>query len=113
MSSSQVSPSEALDLLHKLITESTKVQACILGDGFTSVVIGRLEVDPSGKIIVKDRDEPNSPFIVFDLSRAFSVRYGEARGDSVGAGVFRRDFTSAMAFQFKNGGTVTLFEFKD
>ncbi|SRR6266496_3358121 len=118
MPSSEMSPSEARDFLHKLITESTKVQAVVFvpSSGIKSFLSGRLYPAPDGSVVVLERKDAKSPMLGFEPARALSVWYGDERivgeDDNAGADLFRREFLSGTRFFFKDGVTVGLFEMK-
>jgi len=119
MPSSQISHSEAKDLLHKLITESTKVQGVLFNpkNGFKAFVSGTAHVSPEGGVAVIERkDDPRSSMVSFDPSKAVAIRYGDDRAireqDSVAADVFRREFASGLTFLFADGSGAAIFEIK-
>src|ERR1700730_5893005 len=73
MPSESLSPQEADDLLHKLITESTRVQGAFVSplSGVRAVVWGVIRVSSTGLLnIVEREDDTTSPIICFDPSRA-------------------------------------------
>jgi hypothetical protein len=111
----ELGPQQVLDLLHKLVTESTKVQASLVvpSTGTQAFVSGILRVSPSDNtvsVLERERD-PKSPCICFKPSNATVCRYGDERvlpppvADS-----FRRDFSSVMTFLFADGSVIALFE---
>lgn len=109
--SSPISRQDARDLLHKLITESTKVQLVLSSTWGTSAVIaGRLAAFREGKLCVRDGDEQRSPLVMFDFANAASFTYGDNRafsGETVAGGPF---LSSALTLVFPDGLTLTLFE---
>lgn len=117
MSSSPISHSEARDLLHKLITESTNVEGVLdSSNGFRAFVSGKVHAAPDGSILVIGGEVPTSPFIAFNPARSVSIRYGDERAvrgrEGVGADLFRREFASGITFLFEDGSSAALFETK-
>lgn len=112
---SPISAQDALDLLHKLITELTKVQAV-----FTAAE-GRVRTSLSGRItlapddtlwVMYDNDRPMEPFFAFDPDLAIVRKYGDFRSMlDGGEGPFDLRFRSVLGFVFKDGSTLALFEF--
>jgi hypothetical protein len=118
MPSQEMSPLEARDLLHKLITESTKVQAvlfCPVGT-LNSFVSGKVYAAPNGSVVVIERDDHNSSMLGFDPAKGSSVYYGDERvvreHHNPGADLFRLEFSSGMKFSFPDGSDVAIFEMK-
>ena len=73
MPSESLSPQEAKDLLHKLITESTRIQGAFVSavSGVGAVVWGVIRVSLTGLLnIVEREDDTPSPIICFVPSRA-------------------------------------------
>lgn len=111
----ELEPQQALDLLHKLITESTKVQAALVVPtiGARAFVSGTLRVSPSDNtvsVLERERDL-KSPCIAFKPLDATVCRYGDERVLPPGvAGSFKRDFLSVMTFLFTDGSIIALFE---
>lgn len=111
----EIGPQQALDLLHKLITESTKVQASLIvpSTGIRAFVSGILRVSPSDNIVsvVEREHDPKSPCIGFNPSNAALCRYGDERAlPPPVADSFKRDFSSALTFLFADNSVVALFE---
>ena len=117
MSSSEISHSDARDLLHKLITESTNVEGVIVSSpatGFRAMTSGKLYTLPDGRVMLTGVDR--FTFISFDPDLAISVRYGDDRVaegfDNPGAELFRREFVSGLNFIFGDGSQVAIFDRK-
>jgi hypothetical protein len=108
---SPITQEEANDLLHKLITESTKVQAVFVsGSGVTATVPGLLKRRPEGDFVVFEREEPGTPMFIFNPSLATSLRYGDNRAFSSRPPTASLRFTSALIFVLPDGSQVALFE---
>jgi hypothetical protein len=109
---SSISRQEAIDLLSKLVTEKTKVQAIFVGISLLGAgLIGIIFPDEDGTVSVKSDLERDGPFLRFDPRAATSFRYGDNR-------VFRDakitspspNVASALAFIFPDKTLITLFE---
>ena len=102
---------EANDLLHKLITESTKVQVVFAsGPGVVATVAGVLKLVPDGSVCVTERNEVGTPLIIFKPEAASSRTYGDNRafpGKTFPGGPF---LSSALVFIFRDGSQIALFE---
>jgi hypothetical protein len=112
-----ISLQDASDLLHKLSTESTKVEALFTGTegGIRSTLSGVLRYAPDGAIwVMPDPDLKGGPFIAFDPSVSILRKYGDERALlSKGEGPFGLRFRSLLTFAFRDGSTLSLFEFSD
>jgi hypothetical protein len=115
-----ITPEEAKDFLHKLITEATKVDATFVsGDDGTIVVLSgsvqRATVRVGEFEIVERRGDSGSPFLRFNLSAAELCSYGDHRSlpsfPDV-ADAFKANFSSALTFKFKGGSMLLLLERK-
>lgn len=111
----ELGPQQAFDLLHKLITESTKVQASLVvpSTGTRAFVSGVLRVSTSDNIVsvIEREHDPKSPSIGFNPSNATLCRYGDERVlPPLVADTFKRDFSSVLTFLFSDGSVVALFE---
>ena len=77
---SEISRQEASDLLHKLVTEKTKVQVVFVGiSSLGAGLIGFLFPQADGTLLAKSDLEPDGPFLQFDPGAAASFRYGDHR----------------------------------
>ena len=77
---SPISAQDAVDLLHKFITESTKLQAVFIGRGSISAgVNGILRRAPGNRFGVKRGESPDEPFLIFDPSQATSFNFADRR----------------------------------
>lgn len=119
MSSSDVSPQEFNDLLHKLITESAKIQAifkCSAGR-VRSTLRGVLRVFPDGTLFVAEPERSKTgPMLSFDPSLAVVRKYGDDRSIEEGGDFrfsFGMRFSSALSFVFADGSTFSLFEINE
>jgi hypothetical protein len=114
-SGADISEQEADDLLHKLITESTKVQAAFAGAiaGLAFLLTGILKVSP-GLVWVTAGDTLAAPHISFDPAQAVERKYADLRAfpgatdTLVAAGAPR--FASALVFVFPDRSQLSLFE---
>ena len=119
MPSESLSPQEADDLLHKLITESTRVQGAFVSpvSGVRAVVWGVIRVSSTGLLnIVEREDDTTSPIICFDPSRAVLRKYGDERSIKENPAVaefFKQHFRCAVTLAFEDGSLIALLEFAD
>lgn len=106
-----------MDLLHKLSTESRKVQALFTSaDGRTRASLaGVIRYVPDGTLwVLQDPETPGSPFLGFDPALFVVRKYGDERSMlGGGEGPFGLHFRSALTFIFGDGSTLGLFEFAD
>jgi hypothetical protein len=112
---SDVTLEEAKDLLHKLITESIKVQAVITSpSGVAATVPGLVKGSPDGDLFVLVEQRPGEPMISFNPSEALSRKYGDRRAFSGPSPELELHgaprLTSALIFLFRDGVQVALFE---
>jgi hypothetical protein len=108
---SNISAQDAIDLLHKLITESTKVQAVFVGRGsVSSGVIGLVRIDPDGLVWVKEGTRVDEAFIRFDPTAATSFKYGDNRAFPPVTVANAPRLSSAVCFIYPDGSQVLLFE---
>jgi hypothetical protein len=113
---SPITSDVAMDLLHKLITESRNVQAAFgSGVGVVAVVFGVVKVGPGGAIAVMPRNATiGSPTLVFKPSEAISWTYGDDRampnsGATVPGGP---TFSSALCCILRDGSQLSFFEIR-
>jgi hypothetical protein len=110
---SDISRQEADDLLHKLITESTKVQAVFTGRGaVAAMVTGLVSRLGEGIILVTEGKFGTDPSFCFGTRDVSHFRYGDSRAFTGGSPlppILR--FTSALCFTYPDGASVVLFEF--
>ncbi len=79
---SDISRQDAADMLHKFITESTKVQALMHAkSGLTSGTIGVVTPKPDGTFwVIPDRiTVPLTTFLAFRVDSAVRFKYGDRR----------------------------------
>jgi hypothetical protein len=110
-----VSLSDVNDLLHKLITESIKVQAVFAGviPGLTAMLQGVVKVGPSsGAISVTAGEGFSASYFSFDPRQATVRKYADARvfGGSVPVLPGAPRFRSALSFAFRDTSQLTLLE---
>jgi hypothetical protein len=75
-----ISSEDAAMLLHKLIAESTKLQAWLRSaNGSMAGVHGTLGRSSATQLVVKPDASPDAPFIAFDLAGAERFRYAAGR----------------------------------
>jgi hypothetical protein len=112
---SVVTVSEAIDLLHKFATESTKVQALLVtsDSGNSSLVSGVVRSGGEGRIGVIAGNDRKSPLIEFTPARATLIRYGDERALPAkvlpALEMFKEEFVSALTFVFPDS-FVGIFE---
>jgi hypothetical protein len=83
MPSESLSPQEANDLLHKLITESTRVQGAFVSpvSGVRAIVWGVIRVSSTGLLTIVEReDDTTSPSIML---RSVTRRLAQVWGREV------------------------------
>lgn len=110
-SGADISERDAADLLHKLITESIRVQALYLGQGSVATgLVGRVFIGPDQLIWVREGENRSEPFLRFDPSAAASFKYGDTRAfpDIPIPGDLR--LASALIFIYADGSQMSLFE---
>ena len=111
---SDISGESAAELLHKLITESTKVQAVFKGPGSVSAAVsGLVRPGPGGLLMVKLSERPDDPFLIFDPRSATSFKYGDTRAfpsELANKIPNAPKFVSVLSFLFPDNSYVMLFE---
>ncbi len=113
---SPISQQDAIDLLHKLITESTKVVALFTStEGRVRASLeGVISCAPDGTFWVVEQADKRGPMICFDPSLFVIRKYGDARLMTDGGDTsFGMRFRSALTFAFEGGSTLALFEVAD
>ena len=106
-----INPQDAMDLLHKLVTELTKVQGVFRSASVLCTVVGFIKVAPDGQLSVQEFNAIGTSLIMFNPTAASIFKYGDTRafsGDSGIEGAPR--FTSALSLIFGDGTQLTLFE---
>jgi hypothetical protein len=75
-----ISERDAADLLHKLITEQTEVQALFLGhDSVAAGLVGHVFIGPDQLIWVRHGEARSEPFLRFNPAAAVGFKYGDTR----------------------------------
>jgi hypothetical protein len=117
MVSEEISPEDAALILHKWITESTKLQASFVGEssGVFTVVTGLLKVGPDKTLVVLGGEEsnPETPNIRFNPLLPSVLRYQDARAVKEHPPAFEffsRTFVAALSFTYPDGSVLALFE---
>ena len=113
---SPISEQDAMDLLHKLITESTKVVALFTStEGRVRASLeGIIRLAPDGTCWVVEQPDKRGPMICFDPALFVIRKYGDSRLMSDGGDTpFGLRFRSALTFAFEGGSTLALFELAD
>jgi len=111
-SGSDITLQDAVDLLHKLAIEVTKVQVAFNSAcGITVAILGLLKICPDGRWAVVDGDGPTARTIFFDPRLATGRTYGDTRtfpprSNLPGAPTF----SSAICFVFLDQSLICLFE---
>ncbi len=115
---SEIEADDANDLLHKLITESTKVQVAFVSMGGISLFMqGVLKAHSDGKVCVAASWEFCSPQFIFSPRLAVSRKYADKRAfpppsrrlEEAGA----PSVESGLCFVFEDGSQLVLFEIGD
>jgi hypothetical protein len=108
-----ISRAEAEDLLHKLITESIKVQAVFHGRGGVGAALcGLVKARSTDEIVVTEGGETTAPSLFFGLKDVASFKYGDdrvfpgAKPSLPGA----PRLSSALVFVYPDGTQIALFE---
>jgi hypothetical protein len=118
MPSSDLSQQEFNDLLLKLITESTKVQAMFSHPsvGVRAIMSGSITIAPFGGLWVVERPgDSMGSTLTFDPSMAVVRKYGDERSidDAELFGSFQQHFSSALSFAFADESSFIIFEIKE
>ena len=109
---SDISRQDAADMLHKFITESTKVQAMLVGrGGVGSSVQGTVSSPQAGVVRVSERKSPADATLFFGLKDVSAFKYGDNRAFPSSAGIPGTPrLTNALCFVYPDGVQVVLFE---
>ena len=112
---SPIARQDADDLLHKLVTESTRVQVLFTASEWRIKVAipGRIKLAPDDTLwVMEEHEQPGAPLFVFDPVPAVAFRYADSRDmvDS-GEGPYGLNFRSLLRFDFANRSTLSIFEF--
>jgi len=106
---SDITLQEAIDLLHKLMTESTKVVANVgTRSGVRSSVFGSIKLAPDETLAVTGDERPIPSAVLFDPRLAVRRTYGDNRSMFTPGEV--PVFVSALCFEFDDGSSLCLFE---
>jgi len=108
---SDISERDAADLLHKLITESLRVQALFQASGAVAAgLVGHVFIGPDRLVWVRQGEERSEPFLRFDPAQASGFKYGDTRAfpDIPIPGNLR--LASALVFLYPDDSQVALFE---
>ena len=112
----EITQQEAHDLLHRLMTESIKVEAVLAVRSVPSLrayVIGTLAVLPDQAFVIAGSFGVGAPIISFDPTSATRLKYGDARAFHAATtqeipGAPRQ--LSAICFLFPDDSQITLYE---
>lgn len=109
---SDISRQDAMDLLHKLITESIKVQAMFVGRGGVSTSVqGTVSMPQDGIVLVSERRSPTDATLLFGLKDVSSFKYGDNRAFPPLSGIAGTPrLSAAVCFVYPDGAQVALFE---
>jgi hypothetical protein len=110
-SGADISERDAADLLHKLITESIRVQALLLGHGSVAAgLVGHVFLGPDDLIWIRPGTNRSEPFMRFNPAAATEFKYGDTRAfpDIPIPGDLQLE--SALIFGFSDGSQMALFE---
>ncbi len=106
-----ISERDAADLLHKLITEQSRVQALLLAhDSLAAGLVGRVFIGPDRLVWVRRGEDRSEPFLRFDPAAAVGFKYGDTRAfpNIPIPGDLR--LASALIFIFPGQTQMALFE---
>lgn len=102
---------EAADLLHKLITERSPVQALFLGrDSVASGLVGHVFIGPDHMVWVRHGEERSEPFLRFNPAAAVGFKYGDRRAFPNIPIPGDLHLASALIFIFSDETQMALFE---
>jgi hypothetical protein len=113
---SDITLQDAMDLLHKLMTEFTKVVASLSVSSARATVVGTVKIAEDGTFWVTDNGKPVPSVIAFDPRLAVRRTYGDDRTLSPlpeGSPENSPRFASALCFDFGNGTQLCLFAFNE
>jgi hypothetical protein len=113
---SPISQQDAVDLLHKLITESAKVVALYrAAEGRVSASVeGLIRLAPDGTLWVVESSRERGPMIGFDPALFVIRKYGDTRAMRDGGNTpFGTKFRSVLVFAFVDGSTLGIHEIDD
>jgi len=106
-----ISVSEAADLLHKLRTESAKVQVLFHGRaGLAAQVTGFVQPGPLGLVVIKPSEDVEDPFFVFNPNAATSFKYADNFALPPSTTPGRSRLLSSLIFIYPDQSQVTIFE---
>jgi hypothetical protein len=108
---SDISPQEAADLLHKLITESTKLQVTFRGsNGVSAGLVGVIGMGAPDLVVAKPDTAPDdAPFVSFKPGLATVFKY--AAGLAIPDLPNSPRFSSALALIYPDDSQIALMEF--
>lgn len=105
-----ISRQEANDLLHRLITESIKVQAAFSGRGSVMAVVrGFVTRQHDGIVQVTEGRQPDDPALSFGTADVSAFKYGDNRAFPPRPLPGPR-LISALCFVYPDGAQAALFE---
>jgi hypothetical protein len=108
---SDISREDAGDLLSKLITESTKLQALFVAPGgFSAGVQGILRAAPGGLLGVKFGEAVGEPFLIFDPRLATSFNFAAGRAIPPNTVADAPRFVSSLILIYPDGSKIMLLE---
>jgi hypothetical protein len=113
---SPISAQDAVDLLQKLMMESTKVFALFTATvgRVRASVEGVIRAAPDETFWVIDEDRPRPAMIAFDPALFVVRKYGDERAMlDAGDTPFGVSFHSQLSFVFEDGSTLTVLEFAE
>lgn len=106
-----ISVSEAADLLHKLRTESAKVQVLFHGrGGLAAGVTGFVLPGPFGLVVIKPSDEAEDPFFIFNPHVATSFKYAHNSSLPPLPIPGQSRLISSLLFIYPDQSQITIFE---
>jgi hypothetical protein len=109
---SEISRAMAEDLLSKFITESTKVQAMLVGrGGVTAAVQGTLSSPQQGTVVISQRKSATDASLTFGLDDVSKFMYADSRAFPSFSGIpGTPNLRSAILFAYPDGVQIGVFE---
>jgi len=111
---SPISRDDAVSLLQKFITESTRVQVMFVGRGGVNLALqGTVSFPQEGTVLVSMRREPTDASLVFGLKDVSKFLYGDNRAFPGSSGIpGTPHLSSALCFVYPDGAQIAIFEIR-
>jgi len=109
---SDISRQVADDLLSKLINESTKVQAMLVGRGGVAASLKGTVTSPQpGTVLVSERKSATDASLSFGLDDVSIFKYADSRAFPASSGIpSTPNLISVLLFAYPDGVQIGLFE---